>query len=171
MYSDTDEIVFSLFEESARELIEYHSQSPVEISNAKCQLEGREVASVLGFGAERCDMHGSVALIGRPESIRTFNRDSVDNPSDWIGELNNQLVGRIKNRLIQYGVTVQMGTPIILSGDNLDLDGLSASQKHWRLTANGVSIYALLAFKAMPTCSLQLDSQKVVMEEGAVCLF
>lgn len=35
---------------------------------------------------------------------------------DWIGELTNQLVGRLKTKLLGYGVEVFVTTPIVLSG-------------------------------------------------------
>jgi len=38
---------------------------------------------------------------------------------DWIGELTNQLVGRVKTKLLTRGVEVALTTPIILSGARL----------------------------------------------------
>jgi len=38
---------------------------------------------------------------------------------DWIGELTNQLVGRVKTKLLARGVEVALTTPIILSGARL----------------------------------------------------
>jgi hypothetical protein len=38
---------------------------------------------------------------------------------DWIGELTNQLVGRLKTKLLTRGVEVALTTPIILSGARL----------------------------------------------------
>jgi hypothetical protein len=36
--------------------------------------------------------------------------------ADWMGELSNQTLGRIKNRLLAYGVTLEMSTPTVLFG-------------------------------------------------------
>ncbi len=35
---------------------------------------------------------------------------------DWVGELANQLVGRLKRKLLARGVTVALTTPIVFSG-------------------------------------------------------
>ena len=35
---------------------------------------------------------------------------------DWVGELANQLVGRIKSKLIARGATISLSTPVVLSG-------------------------------------------------------
>jgi hypothetical protein len=37
-------------------------------------------------------------------------------PRDWVGELANQLVGRLKSKLLARGVTIAMTTPIVVSG-------------------------------------------------------
>jgi hypothetical protein len=37
-------------------------------------------------------------------------------PKDWIGELTNQLVGRLKTKLLARGVEVFLSTPIVLTG-------------------------------------------------------
>ncbi len=40
---------------------------------------------------------------------------------DWIGELANQLAGRLKNRLSIFGITFQIAPPLALSGRGLAL--------------------------------------------------
>jgi CheY-specific phosphatase CheX len=40
----------------------------------------------------------------------------VDALQDWIGELANQLLGRLKSRLLAHGVAIQLGTPTTVSG-------------------------------------------------------
>jgi CheY-specific phosphatase CheX len=44
---------------------------------------------------------------------------SSDAASDWLGELSNQLLGRIKNRLIPYGVAFALSTPSVVVGERL----------------------------------------------------
>lgn len=40
---------------------------------------------------------------------------------DWTGELANQLAGRVKNRLLVFGITFQIAPPVALSGRGLSL--------------------------------------------------
>lgn len=35
---------------------------------------------------------------------------------DWVGELSNQLLGRLKNKLLRYGATLEMSPPVTLYG-------------------------------------------------------
>jgi hypothetical protein len=39
---------------------------------------------------------------------------------DWIRELVNQLMGRVKNRLLSFGVHLQAGLPSSIGGELLD---------------------------------------------------
>ncbi len=38
---------------------------------------------------------------------------------DWIGELSNQLLGRVKNRLLRRGSTITLSIPLVLRGEHL----------------------------------------------------
>ena len=38
---------------------------------------------------------------------------------DWVGELTNQLVGRLKSKLLARGIEIALTTPIVLSGVRL----------------------------------------------------
>jgi hypothetical protein len=40
-------------------------------------------------------------------------------PRDWIGELSNQLIGRLKVKLLAYDIDVALTTPIVLQGIRL----------------------------------------------------
>lgn len=36
--------------------------------------------------------------------------------ADWTGELANQLLGRLKGKLVAYGVEIALGTPVVFAG-------------------------------------------------------
>ena len=38
---------------------------------------------------------------------------------DWCRELNNQIVGRLKNKLLCYGIEISLGLPVLLSGSGV----------------------------------------------------
>jgi hypothetical protein len=39
--------------------------------------------------------------------------------ADWCRELNNQLVGRMKNKLLRYGIILALGLPVLLTGTDV----------------------------------------------------
>ena len=74
------------------------------------------LAGVMGFVSER--LLGSCLLAGSHDVLMaTAPKDA--RPRDWVGELANQLVGRLKSKLLGHGVTITMNTPVVLSGISL----------------------------------------------------
>lgn len=54
---------------------------------------------------------------------------------DWVAELANQLLGRVKNKLLRWGVAINLSTPSVVRGVQLAYSGPSASRG-----ANGVTL-------------------------------
>src|ERR1700676_1423335 len=91
-----------------------------------------------GAGTSACNKASYVSVLGasgegiRLSSILKIDRDLVIsmNPlgsanlsqpdlEDWCLELNNQLVGRVKNKLLGYGRVVIVGLPVLLTGTDV----------------------------------------------------
>ncbi len=75
------------------------------------------LCGVMGFGGKQ--MRGALVLATTREPLEQTNPDAVTSQRDWICELANQLMGRLKNRLLGLGVEIHLATPAGLSGDNL----------------------------------------------------
>ncbi len=75
--------------------------------------------SVMGFGGRQ--LRGALVLASTREPLDRTNEGDNESQNDWICELSNQLMGRIKNRLLSLGTEVLLATPAALSGRNLDL--------------------------------------------------
>jgi hypothetical protein len=81
-----------------------------------------EYASVIGFSGN--DMRGVIGLgmsgptLGQLAGFRAI--PNVDAPmEDWLGEASNQLLGRLKNKLLGYGTIVSIALPMTLRGVRL----------------------------------------------------
>jgi hypothetical protein len=68
---------------------------------------------VIGFGGKGMR---ATCLIGAERTLVEASCRAKSRPRDWIAELANQLVGRLKMKLLGYGVSVTMTTPLALSG-------------------------------------------------------
>jgi len=77
--------------------------------------------SVIGFSAR--EMHGSLALAASESVVRASLPFADGCPNDWLGELANQLLGRLKNRLYKYGLELDMAVPMVLRGLELQVHG------------------------------------------------
>jgi hypothetical protein len=98
------------------------------------------------------------------------------NLEDWCLELNNQLVGRLKNKLLGYGRVVIVALPVLLAGTDVCAVTVYNSEVHQYSveSADGQIIFTLATLIAPDVKLHQMESpmsDELVMAEGAVALF
>lgn len=71
------------------------------------------LCGVMGFVGD--DVRGS-CLLAAPTGAVEAAAPQGAGARDWVGELANQLVGRLKAKLLQRGTTIALSTPLALSG-------------------------------------------------------
>jgi len=77
--------------------------------------------AVIGFSGRH--MHGSLALAAGEEVVRRSMPCAEGCVNDWLGELANQLLGRVKNQLCRYGMDLNLAVPMVLRGLQLSVHG------------------------------------------------
>ena len=101
----------SLFEAYGVALQRVNTTEAVPSSSAPILYSG-----VVGFGSP--GIRGACILAASEKPI--LQSIPVEGSlRDWIAELANQLVGRIKNKLLAYGAEVHVTTPVVLRGQHL----------------------------------------------------
>lgn len=85
----------------------------VEVAAAGESPDASWRCGLLGFSGDRA--RGSIVLVASP-AILAGSSPLSDPHRDWVGELANQLVGRLKNHLLRYDVEISLGTPTVLGG-------------------------------------------------------
>jgi len=81
-------------------------------------IESEEVllSGVIGFiGPE---LRGTCLLVSNRSPIE-LSSPRKHHTRDWVGELTNQLVGRLKRKFLGFGLEVALTTPVVLSGLHL----------------------------------------------------
>ena len=75
------------------------------------------LSGIIGFSGD--SLQGTLVLCASQTLLESsaFGNTSAE---DWIGELANQLLGRIKNQLLGFGITIYLSTPVMMRGENLD---------------------------------------------------
>jgi hypothetical protein len=71
------------------------------------------LSGVIGFVGP--GLRGTCLLVGNRLPIE-LSSPQKDHTRDWVGELTNQLVGRLKRKFLGYGLEVALTTPVVLSG-------------------------------------------------------
>ena len=74
------------------------------------------LSGVIGFFSP--DLRGTCLLVGNRSPIE-LSSPQKQHTRDWVGELTNQLVGRLKRKFLGFGLEVALTTPVVLSGLHL----------------------------------------------------
>jgi CheY-specific phosphatase CheX len=74
------------------------------------------LVSVIGFAGR--EVSGSLVLGATAEPLET-SKPQTASPRDWIAELANQLLGRIKNKVLRCGIEFYAMPPAVVSGHHL----------------------------------------------------
>jgi CheY-specific phosphatase CheX len=74
------------------------------------------LVSVVGFAGR--EISGSLVLGASSEPLLRSNPTQAPQ-RDWIGELANQLLGRVKNKIARHGIEIYAVPPSVVSGEHL----------------------------------------------------
>lgn len=116
---NNEETIEQVVNESCIQLFEDYSL-PLKRADIKA-LDERDTellyCGVVGFSGEQ--MRGTMLLATSREPLGRTSPTNDASLREWIAELANQLLGRVKNKLIPRGVTLHLSTPIVLRGQHL----------------------------------------------------
>ena len=128
---------------------------------------GMDAAASIGFGS--AGIRGSVVLLTDAKNADDLGATEQHDLGDWLGELANQLVGRFKNKIAQYGILLNMGLPVTLSAETLQLT--SHGEASWLVDCKAFRLAATLSLHVNDDLRLVANAQSAVAEEGSLCLF
>src|SRR5947207_8189449 len=115
------QILNELYVQACRALLSAYGLT-VEVQEQGGAAMARNKASyvsVLGASGEGINLSSMLKierdLVISMHPVGSANISQLD-LEDWCLELNNQLVGRLKNKLLGYGPVVTVGLPVLLKG-------------------------------------------------------
>lgn len=125
--------------------------------------------SVIGFSSEQ--LRGTLLLAASKEPVGRTSPVSGAAAREWVAELANQLLGRIKGKLAERGVLLALSTPLLLRGEHLR--PLSSHEmKPIVFTCEGGCVCVWLDAELSPELDLsQVQTDCQVMGEGEALLF
>jgi hypothetical protein len=111
-------------------------------------------------------------------SLHPLGSANVSQPDleDWCLELNNQLVGRLKNKLLGYGRVVNVGLPVLLTGTDVSaVTAANSEVRQYSVESADGQITLTLATLIAPDVELHEMEPSMngdeVLVEGEVALF
>lgn len=99
--------------EACVELFDAYGVSLAPATEPHRDTDDHMLCGVIGFVGT--GIRGSCMLVGHDAPILASCPEG-GGCRDWIGELTNQLAGRVKAKFLSFGVEVQLSTPVGFSG-------------------------------------------------------
>lgn len=161
--------LYEIFRRCSEELFVAHGVAPVALGLPSDDEPLRiRTAAIIGYSGP--EVRGTVMLAVSREGLAA-TRPIGDDDRDWLAELCNQLLGRVKNRLFRHGVQISMSTPLVIRGERLapSMKGEHAPYR-WAV-AQGIA-YAWFDLECVPAFVWNpASSDSGVLDEGDALLF
>ncbi len=170
----------TIVESSARALFGTHGVPLGKQSNDFDVTPGdHDVAGTIGFTSP--ELRGALLMTARCDVLASSwpaeLRDRVPTERDvydWTGELVNQLLGRVKNAMVPFGLAIEQSTPTVVSGRRLHRAPASTNVARsylFEACGNSIAIYFdAVAAPGFTWSEPHGDSPKAIAE-GDVQLF
>lgn len=130
---------------------------------------GEGMAAIIGFGSDK--VSGASVLMCEPDSVRNLFGSEILDHMDWLGELNNQSVGRLKNKLIRHSINVQLSTPVVTKGNKMDFASNGHHSSRWIIEWEGGMMSAFLSLNISEELEIAEPEAESVVEEGTLTFF
>ena len=135
------------------------------------QAPWADTVAIIGLGGQK--LRGSLVLsvptallLESHPNKGTERRDLLD----WLGELSNLLLGRIKNTLLSYDVAVELSSPVTLSASDLRLE-FAAPPIVYEFASGTDNIDVVFETVAAPGVRLEPQSSKEILAPGGMVTF
>lgn len=144
---------------------------PLEETDAPMERsDGLSFCAIVGFSG--ASLRGSLVLGISPPAITAVTAAIQNSPRDLMGELSNQLLGRLKNKLLPYGVELFLTIPVVLRGEHF-APMPRAELNPVRFCLGGGNVWLWIEVECFDGFEMRLEpSQSMVpMAEGDALLF
>lgn len=140
---------------------------------AETTSQGSEIVAVIGYAAN--DLRGGLAIgISGKLARATMPTENVP-VYDWVGELANQILGRVRNRLLDYSVDIQIATPVVLHGLGVHVAAPTGGNSHATIahyTAGDEVVQVLTETRFEDGYEFpEPTAESAVMDEGEMMFF
>lgn len=166
--SKPENIITEALHASAVDLIRHYSGS-IPMPGG---LE-KDPRSLLGATIDFTDeeFRGQATLLADRISIATLASDPKLRFDDWLRELSNQLVGRLKNRLLSYGLLPTLGIPENVCPNEAVQAGNESEEIQLQWPGGVMQIVFTLAVDAQGEVVPQPAADTDTAREGSLQLF
>lgn len=126
------------------------------------------LSAVIGFTGP--GLRGTFILASTEMALRDSNPTN-GSLRDWMAELANQLVGRVKNSLLRAGAEVYVTTPVVMRGEHLAPLPRFVLQPQAFIAKDRGKVFLWVEVEAAPDFSLSRTPGPPPVEEGTTLFF
>lgn len=162
-------IISEQFQTAISDLFECYTGVKPQITKHENEIKDSELSALVTLCDEQIKATASITTSAdSAESLADF---PVVCTPDWLGELANQLGGRLKNKLNTFGIQPVLSTPTSIQGRALKLNSTGDDHHALRVKFMGGQMLVELAVEC--DADIQLEPQLIesTSEEGSLELF
>jgi hypothetical protein len=97
----------------------FHAYGLTAVRDTTHEPVSLALCGIIGVFSE--SVCGSVILATTHDALTASSPMGASFRRDWIAELTNQLLGRVKNLLLRRGLVCHLSTPVVLRGERIAL--------------------------------------------------
>lgn len=113
----------------------------------------------------------SIVLVAATATVTKLCPIKGASAADWIGEMANQLVGRLKNALIDYGHAGRLSLPVTLSCSSIRFWNETECPLHFIVRTSSGPLVLRLEAEIKPDSVWVFNEDTCAAAEGSMCLF
>jgi hypothetical protein len=164
--ADAVKLVDKIAEEACTSLFQAYG---VPLETVTAGTAAPALSAVIGFSGP--GIRGTCILAASESPIK-MSDPIGGSPRAWIAELSNQLVGRIKNKLLAHGAEVYVTTPVVLRAELLaPVDGRSQLAPR-AFASQGGNVFVWIELDTDPTLLLSVTPREAAaVQEGDAVMF
>lgn len=129
-----------------------------------------ELAAVIGFVADQA--RGNLTIATSAPVLRASS--PAGGIHDWLGEVSNQLLGRIKNKLAPYGLSIDVTPPLVVASGEVSVGGMRSDtvRMHTLSSSEGnLQLWLRIQLEESVVLAYQHELENVAAKEGDLLLF
>jgi len=129
------------------------------------------VVAVIGFSGD--GFGGALGFAAESDFVKGAYSEHDSSLSDsWVGEISNQLVGRLKSALLSYGVEIRLAIPMVLHGLDIKVRHNDTPITQYRCDSEhgGACVWVDANWDVHQKVQL-VSAEEQPQEEGALMLF
>ncbi|MEZ4742283.1 MAG: chemotaxis protein CheX [Bdellovibrionota bacterium] len=171
--------VVSLIVQAVEELFQANNISSIEhVEHKGSPGDGNDYCAVIGFAGEA--IKGSIAVaMGLPlleasNPSKAMGMDVAEEDlADWLGEIANQIIGRVKNLILKYGVDFMITTPSVFHGKNINTMETKpeSARKELVFKLDGFQMHLVALINLMRPIDFSVENEDAGGEEEGSSLF